>query len=564
MHTQHLPVPSASLYARLRERWSAGIACSSDVAFAFGVSFIWLLLYNVRFWQLTADAMWHPSFGSLSFMVSLFVLTWTVLASLLLLLPNRTMRVGASLLFVIAALGGYFCNEYGAVMNQEMMRNVIETDRAEVGALMSADLGLHILLLGAVPAVLVWRVQLPQTNWHRTLSRRALASVVALALTVGGLFANSADYATFFREHKPIRYTLNPAAQVVSMIGLLAGNHDSHSQGPLIDPAGNIERTAAPSARPLVLFLVIGETARAANFQLGGYERDTNPELARISGLTYFSHASACGTSTAISVPCLFSHLPRTDFKVAAAGRYTNLLDSLAAGGFDVQWRDNNSGCKGVCARVSSVEYSQASDPRFCQGSNCFDEAMLADLPETLRKIQHDTVIVFHQQGSHGPSYSERYPASHERFQPACRSNQLQHCSQQAIVNAYDNTIAYTDHVLATQIQLLREADPHLDSLLLYVSDHGESLGENGIYLHGMPYAFAPAVQKEIPMLLWASDGYLQRTRLQSDCLRTQAKRPVSHDFFYHTVLGAAELRNQVYDRSLDLLAGCHLGDDHS
>jgi lipid A ethanolaminephosphotransferase len=285
--------------------------------------------------------------------------------------------------------------------------------------------------------------------------------------------------------------------------------------------------------------------------------------LSQVSGLTYFSRTSSCGTSTAISVPCLFSHLPRTEFKVDEAERYTNLLDSLVAAGFDVQWRDNNSGCKGVCARMSSVNYERASDARHCQGSNCFDEVMLADLPETLRRIERDTVIVFHQQGSHGPSYSERYPAAYEKFQPACRSNQLQRCTQQEISNAYDNTIAYTDHVLATQIQLLREASSQLDSLLIYVSDHGESLGENGIYLHGMPYAFAPAVQKEVPMLLWTSEGYVQRSRLQPDCLRTEAKLAVSHDFVYHTVLGAAEVRNQVYDRDLDLLAGCRRGGGH-
>jgi len=552
MQTQHVSAAPLSLSVRLRERWAAGIPCSSDVAFAFGVSFIWLALYNVRFWELSAAAMWHPSAGSVLFMASLFVLAWVVLALLLLLSPTRwAMRAAASLMFVIAAFGAYFMSEYGAIMNQEMMRNVLQTDPAEVGGLMNADLGLHVALLGILPALLVWRVRLPEVNWRAQLGRRAIAIVAALGVAVAGMFANSADYATFFREHKPVRYTLNPVAQVVGMVGLLAGGRDSRANAPLIDPAGKIERTAAASAKPLVLFLVVGETARAANFQLGGYGRETNPELAQISGVTYFSNTSSCGTSTAISVPCLFSHLPRTEFKVDEAGNYKNLLDSLVRAGFDVQWRDNNSGCKGVCARVSSIDYGQ---------QHGFDDVMLADLPETLRKIDRDTVIVFHQQGSHGPFYSERYPRQFERFQPACRSNQLQHCSQREITNAYDNTIAYTDHVLASQIRMLREVSSQLDSVLIYVSDHGESLGENGIYLHGMPYAFAPAVQKQVPLLIWTSEGYVRRAQLQPDCLRTEAKLPVSHDFFYHTVLGAAELRNQVYDRRLDLIAGCRRG----
>jgi lipid A ethanolaminephosphotransferase len=578
MHTQHFPAaplnkrdvarPDHSAYripatrsVRLRERWAAGIPCSSDVAFAFGVSFIWLALYNVHFWQLSAQAMWHPSAGSVFFMASLFVLAWVVLALLLLLSPTRwVMRAVASVMFIMAAFGAYFMSEYGAIMNQEMMRNVLQTDRAEVGALLNSDVVLHAVLLGLVPALLVWRVRLPEIRWRTQMGRRAMTIVVALGVAVAGIFANSADYATFFREHKPVRYTLNPIAQLVSLVGLATHSDKAKANVPLINPAGKTEHTAGTSAKPLVLFLVIGETARAANFQLGGYARETNPELAQISGLTYFSSTSSCGTSTAISVPCLFSHLPRTEFKVDEASRYMNLLDALVQAGFDVQWRDNNSGCKGVCARVANTDYNQQPDSQYCRDSNCFDAVMLDDLKDSLRKIERNTVIVFHQKGSHGPSYSERYPPEFEKFQPACRSNQLQHCSSREITNAYDNTIAYTDHVLASQIRVLREASSQLDSVLIYVSDHGESLGENGVYLHGMPYAFAPAAQKEVPMLIWTSEGYVRREQLQPDCLRSEAKLPVSHDFFYHTVLGAAELRNQAYDRHLDLIAGCRRG----
>jgi lipid A ethanolaminephosphotransferase len=561
MLTQQLPAPapSVSLYARLRERWNAGISCPSDVAFVIGVSLLWLLFYNARFWQLTLDAMWHPNVGSVVFLASLFGLTLSLQAILLLIWPSRlAMRVAASVLFVIAALGAYFCSEYGVIMNEEMMRNVIQTDTAEVGALLNPELWLHVALFGLLPAVLVWRVRLPHTSYKSQLRQRALAILGALAICVACLFASSANYATFFREHKPVRFTLSPSAEVVSMAGLLADTQRSKGDAPLIDPSGRVEHTAAAAPKPLVLFLVIGETARAANFQLGGYARATNPELSRIPGVTYFRNTSSCGTSTAISVPCLFSHLPRSQFKVDEASHYTNLLDSLAKAGFDLEWRDNNSGCKGVCARIASIDYSK--DPQYCTESNCVDDVMLSDLPARLERTTRDTVIVFHQKGSHGPAYFERYPAAFEKFQPACRSNQLQHCTAQEIANAYDNSIVYTDHILARQIGMLQSAASRLDSMLIYVSDHGESLGENGIYLHGMPYSFAPAVQKEVPMLVWTSESYARRTRLKGDCLQTEAALPVSHDFFYHTVLGAAEVRDQVYDRQLDLISGCRRG----
>jgi lipid A ethanolaminephosphotransferase len=557
MLTQQLPAPSVTLYARLRERWNAGIPCPSDVAFVIGVSLLWLLLYNGRFWQLTFQAMWHPSLGSALFLVTLFALTLSLQAILLLIWPTRLlMRIATSVLFVIAAFGAYFCSEYGVIMNKDMMRNVIQTDAAEVGALLNPELWLHVAVYGLLPALLVWRVRFPSTPYKGQLRQRALAILGALAISVMCLFASSANYATFFREHKPVRFTLSPSAQVISMGGLMA-DAKAKSNAPLIDSGGKVERTAAPAPKPLVLFLVIGETARAANFQLGGYARETNPELSRIDGLTYFRNTASCGTSTAISVPCLFSHLPRADFKVDEAGGYTNLLDSLVKAGFDLEWRDNNSGCKGVCARIATIDYSNSKDPQNCGDGNCFDDVMLTDLPSRLERITRDTVIVFHQKGSHGPAYFERYPPSFEKFQPACRSNQLQHCTSQEITNAYDNSLVYTDHVLARQIAMLQSAAPRLDGMLIYVSDHGESLGENGIYLHGMPYAFAPTVQKEVPMLFWASEGYMRRTQLNTDCLKTEAALPVSHDFFYHTVLGAAEARNEVYDRGLDLISGC-------
>jgi lipid A ethanolaminephosphotransferase len=222
-----------------------------------------------------------------------------------------------------------------------------------------------------------------------------------------------------------------------------------------------------------------------------------------------------------------------------------------------VEWRDNNAGCKGVCARVPLVNYASRPDPALCPQSYCYDEVMLNGLAERLKNLEQDTVFVFHQIGSHGPAYSERYPPEFEIFKPACHSNRLESCTAQEVRNAYDNTIAYTDYVLAQQIALLQAVSDRVDGVLVYASDHGESLGEQGIYLHGLPYAFAPATQTEVPMLLWTTPGYAQRARLQPGCLHGGAREQVSHDNLYHTILGAAEVRNKAYDASLDLLASC-------
>ena len=557
----------ASLFAWLRSCRQVRLALPCDVALALLAALAWTLLYNSQFWHQTINAMWHPTPRAALFLVSLLVVVVCQQALLILLIPTRVgMRIATSVLFLGASLGSYFASAYGAVMNLDMMRNVIATDAAEVGGLLNFDLVAHVLVLGMAPALLVWRVALPSSTWRVRLRQRLISIGSALGLCIAALFACSANYAVFFREHKPLRYLLSPAAPVVSLAGLLLANERHDPSTPLIDPAGKVQRTAAVSdGKPLVMFLVVGETARAANFQLGGYGRATTPRLQSRSDIVYFDHATSCGTATAISVPCIFSHLPRAQFDVGQADRYTNLLDTLVEADFTVEWRDNNAGCKGVCARVAQVTYPGESDPVRCPNSYCYDEVMLSDLPAHLATLQRDSVVIFHGIGSHGPAYSERYPPQFEVFKPACRSNELQRCSSQEIVNAYDNSLVYTDYLLAKQIELLQANAGHFDSVLIYASDHGESLGEQGLYLHGMPYSFAPRTQKEVPMLFWASRGYVERTGLSFKCVQARSHAEVSHDNLYHTVLGALAVRDEAYDPALDMLASCRaaLPPDH-
>jgi lipid A ethanolaminephosphotransferase len=215
-----------------------------------------------------------------------------------------------------------------------------------------------------------------------------------------------------------------------------------------------------------------------------------------------------------------------------------------------VEWRENNSGCKHVCARVRQVDFAG-------EGQSHFDAAMTEGLRDELRSAAKDTLVIFHQAGSHGPAYSERYPHSFETFTPVCRGADLGHCERASVVNAYDNTIVYTDHVLAQDIELLKSLAAEYDSLLLYVSDHGESLGENGLYLHAAPYFIAPDEQTHVPLVMWMSDGYLARSQLDTACVRARAAQPASHDDVYHTVLGALGLHSDVYRRDRDLLAAC-------
>ena len=108
--------------------------------------------------------------------------------------------------------------------------------------------------------------------------------------------------------------------------------------------------------------------------------------------------------------------------------------------------------------------------------------------------------------GSHEPAYYKCYPESFNTFKPACNSLELSSCTNKEINNAYDNAIFYTDYFLSHVISLLKENTPKFEITMFYISDHGESLGESGLYLHGMPYIFAPDSQTKVPLIVWASE----------------------------------------------------------
>lgn len=541
-------------------RWlTARPMLRSELALIAGAPLVWVLLYNGRFWRDVSAAMWRHSLSGTLFLAALFCLAVFAHVLLLIWLPRRLLRPVVSVLFLLASLVAYFTGEFGTLMDTDMMRNVFATDLAEARGLFDASLLVHFLVLGVLPCVLLWRARWVSAPAARRWKQRAVFFCVVFAAAALGVVALSASFASFFREHKPLRYLLNPAAPVASVIRYAAAGMRTRKPHTVAVIGAPFSRIAyASTGKPKLFFLVIGETARSASFQLQGYARATNPELTRVPGLVYFSRATSCGTATAVSLPCIFSHLGRREFDADTADTTTNLLDMLVAGGVRVEWLDANSGCKGVCDRVPHTQFSgnQADDP-LCRGPYCFDEVMLRDLDARLASVAGDTLFVFHQVGSHGPAYAQRYPERFEVFQPACHSNQLDECARQAVVNAYDNSLLYTDHNLAQQIAYLQRLADRFDGALLYASDHGESLGEGGVYLHGMPYAFAPDQQKQVPMLLWLSSGFAASSAVTAACVKAQAQAAVSHDNIFHTVLGAMGVRTPLYRESLDILAKC-------
>jgi lipid A ethanolaminephosphotransferase len=348
---------------------------------------------------------------------------------------------------------------------------------------------------------------------------------------------------------------VTPANVVVSLGRQLA--RDARAAQAVRAPAEAAVRRAAPGQRPTLLVMVVGETVRAANFGLAGYARDTTPRLAELPDVVTFPRTVACGTSTEVSLPCMFSPFGRAGYDEARVRRHGSLLHVLAHAGFRVVWRDNQSGCKGVCDGLEVQDLHGAALPGLCAGGRCLDGILLHDLDQTVAAAAGDLVVVMHQLGNHGPAYHRRYPAEFARFKPACDQAELRGCTREEIVNAYDNAIAYTDHFLAQVVAFLERQRDRFDVAMVYVSDHGESLGEYGLYLHGMPRAVAPREQLEVPMVWWLPPDAAAGLRVEVGCLRARAALQASHDNLYHSVIGLLDVATATYRPEWDLFSGC-------
>jgi len=494
---------------------------------------------------------------------------------------GRLFRPVIVLALLVTAGAAHFIDSFGIVIDPSMLRNALRTHWGEASELLGLRLA-GALLLAALPAWWLLRRPPVARSWPRAVALRLGAIGLALLALGAALWMAFQPLASLMRNQRELRYLVTPA-NVLWSATALARDASRAPAGPL----RAVGRDAAPgptlagTPRPRVVVLVVGETARAANWGLNGYARDTTPELARLP-LVRFPDATSCGTDTETSLPCMFAAVGRRQYDERRIRGSENLLHVLRQAGVGVHWRDNQSGCKGVCDGFAQDTVAALAPPGACSGGHCLDEGLLHGLEELLPRAGgpalpvsrsvaagpvasatpgHDAgarFVVLHQIGNHGPAYHRRVPAAFKVYQPACEEDDLRRCDAQSIVNAYDNALRYTDHVLATLIARLQARAGEIDSAVIYVSDHGESLGEHGLFLHGMPYAIAPEVQKRVPMLMWLSSGFATARGLDTKCLgRRAAAGGVRHDHLFHSVLGLFDVHTAAREAEWDLTHGC-------
>ncbi|MCZ2721011.1 phosphoethanolamine--lipid A transferase [Marinomonas sp. 15G1-11] len=485
----------------------------------------------------------YPVSDNVGFMAALSMLLFALLVLLMTLLSLVIPVKIVSISFIfIATLSAYFTDTFGTVIDSDMIRNTLETNTAEAFDMFTWGLLLKVVFFAVLPSIFILIVSLKEESiLHKTV-RLALLAILSFAISGLCLVSNGNQFASFFREHKSVRYYVNPSYPIYSAVRYVNEIFKTPESQELV--LLNTKVTPKPAVsrwdNRRLMIMVVGETARADHFSLNGYDRLTNEFTSNEARLINFPHISSCGTSTAVSVPCMFAYQGRKGLDVKTTRRTQNILDLLQAADVNVLWRDNNSDSKGVAARVNYQDYHTREINTQCD-IECRDLGMLEGLQEYINQKSGDIMIVLHQMGSHGPAYFKRYPEAFAYFQPACSTPELSDCSQQEVINAYDNSIRYTDYFLSKVIALLK-ANASFDTSMLYVSDHGESLGEAGVYLHGLPYAFAPDAQTHVPMLLWTGES----SSVNVEQTKLRANQANSHDALFDTLLAFFHLQTSL------------------
>ena len=514
------------------------------------VSAFLVLFTNGSFFRHVIDT-YGLSWSMAPMIVSLGVVLVAVLVIVFTLFSSRyILKPFLIAVLLISSLTAYFMNTYDIIVDKLMIQNILETNLHESSDLLSIQQVLYFLILGVLPSIVVYRMKIKPMKVKRALLEGIESIGISLVVGVILIFVFSKFYTSFFREHAPLRSYTNPANYLYS-IGEYVHESFSHPVTGL-KIIGHDAHIATHSGPRKLVVLVVGEAVRADHFSLNPYVRETTPLLKK-EDVVNFSQFTSSGTETAVSVPCMFSCYGREAYDRDIAAHTENVLDVLKHAGANILWRDNNSDSKGVAERLEYEDYKSSDKNTMCEDGECRDEGMLVGLQEYINvHPKGDIVIVLHQMGNHGPAYYKRYPKAFEKYTPVCKTNQLEQCSQAEITNAYDNAILYTDYFLSKVIGLLKENDKQFETAMFYLSDHGESLGEKGLYLHGFPYAIAPDAQKHVPAVMWFGKQF----KVNKSGLKKRASQPYTHDYLFHTMLGFIEVNSSAYRSELDILHG--------
>ncbi|MFT4573391.1 MAG: lipid A ethanolaminephosphotransferase [Marinomonas primoryensis] len=458
-------------------------------------------------------------------------------------------------LLISSSLVSYAMLFYGINVDYGMIENTFETDINEAATYLSLQSLAWVGITGIIPSILL--ALAPMKPSVGILKKFMVITLSVLILGIV-LFFTYKDFSSVGRNNSHLREMVIPTHYTYSTYKYI---NETYFTSPIQYKKIGLDAkkiTNTVDEKPTLLFFILGETARSQNYALNGYAKNTNPYTQKQSVIS-FQNVNSCGTATAVSVPCMFSQEGRDTYNKKQANNQDNVLDILNRAGISLLWKENDGGDKNVAKGITKIEIDHAKNNQHCNGSSCFDMTLLEGVEGDVSKLTgQDKMLIMHIMGSHGPTYYLRYPKEQQHFLPDCQRSDIENCSTEQIINTYDNTIVYTDYVISQAIDKLKKMSEEYNTALLYISDHGESLGENGLFLHGVPYAFAPATQTTVPLVTWMSEGFKKSKHIDESCLKNEAKKNIfSHDYIFSSLLGIMDVKTKAYNKGLDIFQRC-------
>ena len=486
-----------------------------------------MLLYNVPFFTYVAQHTDEQTGGKLFLLASLVVIMLVLnfmMTYLVMWLLRVVGRILLAILAIINATALHFILTYGVIIDATTIENVFNTRYSEASGFFSWSLWLCILGLGVLPAIYcLW-----QPVVYGKAKKLALCCGSSLAIVLVIALLHIGQTLWISQHDTELGGLLQPWSYLVNTGRVISSHHDEQAEEIKLADGQIVDHEKA------VVVLVIGESARKANFQLYGYQRDTNPLLSKQTELKVYQ-ANACATYTTAGTKAILEPVN--------SGDLNELLPNYAfRTGVDVSWRTSNWGEP----PIHIDEYLNDTDlsAQYPDVNSDYDGILFAGLRERILSSKKDKVlIILHTSTSHGPKYELKYPKEFEVYQPV-----------DDLVNAYDNTIRYTDFLLDDLINTLRGmTDWH--SAMIFISDHGESLGENNMFMHGLPMKLAPKEQYEIPFLVWTSDNFrrYKPTAKSQDAPAGELPPLLEQHYIFHSVLNLLSIESPAYNEAFDI-----------
>lgn len=491
------------------------------------MSSLLFILFHYPFFKFVFNNVDYKSFTGVSIIVSLVIAMLVANAFVLFLIFFFSRLVGKILLvlfFIINAVAVYFINTYSVIIDESMIGNVLNTNYSESSSFFSIKLVLYVVLLGILPSIFIIKAKIITVTVKKFLVSISLTLLFLLTLA----FANASNWLWIDKNSKTLGGLAMPWSYAVN-IPLFYIHQFKKNEKEILLPDATIKDNEKS-----VLILVIGESARSENFSLYGYPKNTNPLLSKTPNVSHFN-ATSDATYTTAGIKSIVEHENTDEL-------YEILPNYLYRNNVDVIWRTTNWGEPPV--HIKNYQNREVLMPN-CKGDDCdYDGILLSGLKEQiLASKKNKILIVLHTSTSHGPTYSKKYPAQFEIFKPVCNSVELGNCSHTELVNAYDNTIVYTDYLLANVIEDLKQLQEY-KSAMIFVSDHGESLGENNLYMHGLPRSIAPKQQYEIPFIVWTSDNSARQMK---------PNKILTQNYVFHSVLNFLNIQSPIYKEQMNI-----------